>query len=72
MDAKSAGTGSTVIKAAFTRIFPMHQAVIKAGIYIENADILGRMVLLHGFIKKCNKTHEADLELATKRMEGLQ
>ena len=32
----------------------------------------GRMVLLHGFIKKSNKTHEADLQLATKRMEGLQ
>ena len=31
----------------------------------------GRMVLLHGFIKKSNKTPQADLELAAKRMRGL-
>lgn len=32
----------------------------------------GRMVLLHGFIKKTEKTPKADLDLATKRMEELQ
>lgn len=31
----------------------------------------GRMVLLHGFIKKTQKTPDADLELATKRKKEL-
>ena len=31
----------------------------------------GKMVILHGFIKKSNKTPLADLELAAKRMRGL-
>lgn len=30
------------------------------------------MVLLHGFIKKTQKTPKADLDLAKKRMRGLQ
>jgi phage-related protein len=29
----------------------------------------GRMVLLHGFIKKTQKTHMKDIELALKRMK---
>lgn len=32
----------------------------------------GEMVLLHGFIKKTQKTPKADLDLAKKRMRGLQ
>lgn len=31
----------------------------------------GEMVLLHGFIKKTQKTPKADLDLAKKRMRGL-
>lgn len=31
----------------------------------------GRMVLLHGFIKKTQKTPDADLELATKRRKEI-
>lgn len=31
----------------------------------------GEMVLLHGFIKKTQKTPQADLDLARKRMRGL-
>ena len=30
------------------------------------------MALLHGFIKKSGKTPKVDLDLATRRMEGLQ
>lgn len=32
----------------------------------------GEMVLLHGFIKKTQKTPKADLDLAKKRMKGLK
>ena len=32
----------------------------------------GEMILLHGFIKKTQKTPKADLDLAKKRMRGLQ
>lgn len=32
----------------------------------------GKMVLLHGFIKKTQKTPKADLDLAKKRMKGLK
>jgi phage-related protein len=32
----------------------------------------GNMVLLHGFIKKTQKTPKADLDLAKKRMRGLK
>ena len=32
----------------------------------------GRMVLLHGFIKKTQKTPEADLELALKRKKDVR
>ncbi|QIE43901.1 type II toxin-antitoxin system RelE/ParE family toxin (plasmid) [Rhodobacteraceae bacterium SC52] len=32
----------------------------------------GEMVLLHGFIKKPQKTPKADLDLAKKRMRGLK
>ena len=32
----------------------------------------GDMVLLHGFIKKSQKTPKIDLDLAKKRMKGLQ
>jgi phage-related protein len=32
----------------------------------------GEMVLLHGFIKKTQKTPKADLDLAKKRMRGLK
>ena len=32
----------------------------------------GRMVLLHGFIKKTPKTPKTDLDLAKKRMRGLK
>jgi phage-related protein len=31
----------------------------------------GRMVLLHGFIKKTQKTPDADIELATKRRKEI-
>lgn len=31
----------------------------------------GEMVLLHGFIKKTQKTPQADLDLARRRMRGL-
>jgi phage-related protein len=31
----------------------------------------GRMVLLHGFIKKTQKTPDADIELATKRKKEI-
>jgi len=31
----------------------------------------GEMILLHGFIKKTQKTPKADLDLAMKRMRGL-
>lgn len=31
----------------------------------------GEMILLHGFIKKTQKTPQADLDLARKRMRGL-
>jgi phage-related protein len=31
----------------------------------------GRMVLLHGFIKKTQKTPDADLALATQRMKEM-
>jgi phage-related protein len=31
----------------------------------------GRMVLLHGFIKKTQKTADADIELATKRRKEI-
>lgn len=31
----------------------------------------GEMVLLHGFIKKSQKTPQSDLQLATKRMRGM-
>ena len=31
----------------------------------------GKMMILHGFIKKSNKTPLTDLELASKRMRGL-
>lgn len=30
----------------------------------------GKMVLLHGFIKKTQKTPERDIEIAVKRMKG--
>lgn len=30
----------------------------------------GRMILLHGFVKKTQKTSPADLALAVKRMKG--
>ncbi len=30
------------------------------------------MILLHGFIKKSQKTPKADLQLAIKRMRGLK
>jgi len=33
-------------------------------------DTKGRMVLLHGFIKKTQKTPQQDLELAVQRMKG--
>jgi phage-related protein len=32
----------------------------------------GKMVLLHGFIKKTQKTPKAELNLAKKRMKGLK
>jgi phage-related protein len=32
----------------------------------------GRMVLLHGFIKKTQKTPERDIELASKRMKEVE
>ena len=32
----------------------------------------GEMILLHGFIKKSQKTPKADLQLAIKRMRGLK
>jgi|GEM_PF-3489111 phage-related protein len=32
----------------------------------------GKMVLLHGFIKKSQKTPKPDLDLAKRRMKGLQ
>ncbi|HAE02094.1 MAG TPA: type II toxin-antitoxin system RelE/ParE family toxin [Rhodospirillaceae bacterium] len=32
----------------------------------------GNMVLLHGFIKKSQKTPKPDLDLAKRRMKGLQ
>lgn len=32
----------------------------------------GEMVLLHGFIKKTQKTPQAELDLAKKRMKGLK
>ena len=31
----------------------------------------GQMVLLHGFMKKTQKTPKGDLDLATKRMKGI-
>jgi phage-related protein len=31
----------------------------------------GRMVLLHGFMKKTQKTPKGDLDLATKRMKEI-
>ena len=32
----------------------------------------GEMILLHGFIKKTQKTPKSELDLATKRMRGLK
>ncbi|TVR82532.1 MAG: type II toxin-antitoxin system RelE/ParE family toxin, partial [Rhodospirillales bacterium] len=32
----------------------------------------GAMVLLHGFVKKTQKTPEREIELAEKRMRGLK
>ncbi len=32
----------------------------------------GEMILLHGFIKKTQKTPKSDLDLAKKRMKGLK
>ena len=32
----------------------------------------GEMILLHGFVKKSQKTPKADLDIAAKRMRGLR
>jgi phage-related protein len=40
----------------------------RAGVVCEHA---GKMVLLHAFIKKTQKTPDADLELAMKRKKDI-